>query len=396
LQDKELHASSPGLAGARDSIGSTSPVRILLDYRPALRQRTGVGEYVHELASALAATSPPDEALLLFSSSWKDRLRPDVIRGATVVDRRIPVKALNFLWHRLGWPEAGALSGERLDIAHSAHPLLMPVRTAAAVVTVHDLDFLDHPERTRDEIRRDYPALAAKHARRADRVVAVSRHTAGEVERRLGVPADRISICSPGRPAWARREAEPSPGYILFFGTLEPRKNVGTLVEAYAHLVARRPESPRLVLAGGLTPAAQPIEQRAHEAPLAGRVDLPGYIDPRDREALYQGALVLVMPSHTEGFGIPALEAMTVGVPVIAANRGALPEVVGSAGRLIDPDDPVALASALEAVAFDRPTRDAMREAGWREATRYDWPLTARHTREAWALAMEARRRRRG
>jgi glycosyltransferase involved in cell wall biosynthesis len=319
-----------------------------------------------------------------------------VIPGATVVDRRIPVKALNFMWHRLGWPDAGALVRERLDIAHSAHPLLMPVRNAAGVITVHDLDFLDHPERTRDEIRRDYPALAAPHARRADRVVAVSKHTASEVERRLGVAADRISICSPGRPAWPKREAEPEPGYILFFGTLEPRKNVGALVEAYAHLVTRRPECPRLMLAGGLTPAAEAIERRVHEAPLAGRVDLPGYIDPRDRDALYRGALVLVMPSHTEGFGIPALEAMTIGVPVIAANRGALPEVVGAAGKLIDPDDPMALAAALESVVFDRPTRDGMREAGWRESLRYDWSITARQTREAWALAMDARRRRRG
>ncbi|HET9369963.1 MAG TPA: glycosyltransferase family 1 protein [Vicinamibacterales bacterium] len=371
-------------------------MRILLDYRPALRQRTGVGEYVHELARALAASSPPDEALLLFSSSWKDRLRPDVIPGVTVVDRRIPVKALNLLWHRLGWPDAGSLARARLDVAHSAHPLLMPARNAAAVVTVHDLDFLDHPERTRDEIRRDYPALAASHARRADRVVAVSKHTAAEVTRRLGVAPDRISICSPGRPGWERREAEPPAGYILFFGTLEPRKNVGTLVDAYAHLVARRPETPRLMLAGGLTPAAESIERRVSEPPVAGRVDLPGYIDPRDREDLYRGALVLVMPSHTEGFGIPALEAMTIGVPVVAANRGALPEVVGSAGRLIDPDDPVALAAALEAVVFDRPTRDGMRQAGWREARRYDWSLTARQTRDAWSAAMDARRRRRG
>jgi glycosyltransferase involved in cell wall biosynthesis len=246
----------------------------------------------------------------------------------------------------------------------------MPSRHAARLVTVHDLDFLDHPERTVREVRRDYRALAASHAQRADRVVAVSRHTADEVATRLGVDRDRISICSPGGPSWPRRATEPSDGTILFLGTLEPRKNVGALINAYAHLVRRRPEAPRLVLAGRATDAVASTLARVSEAPLAGRVDLPGYIDPADRHRLYQSALVVVLPSHTEGFGIPVLEAMACGVPVIVANRGALPEVVGDAGRLVDPDDTQAFASALETVVFDRPTRDRMREAGWRQADR--------------------------
>lgn len=371
-------------------------MRILLDYRPALRQRTGVGEYVHELACALAAEPAAGETLLLFSASWKDRVSVDVVPGVEVVDRRIPVRLLNVAWHRLGWPPAERLAGRSLDVTCSAHPLLMPSRRAARVVTVHDLDFLDHPERTRAEIRRDYPALAARHARRADRVIAVSRHTAAEVERRLGVAASRISICSPGRPAWPRRLAEPADGCVLFLGTLEPRKNVGALLEAYARLIAAGGPMPPLVLAGGAGRDAAPLVRLARDARLAGRVELPGYIDPGDRLALYQRALVLVMPSHLEGFGIPALEAMTCGVPVIAANRGALPEVVGAAGCLVDPDDPAGLAAALGAVLADPTRRQQMREAGWRQAARYDWRDTARRVRAAWQLALEARRARRG
>ena len=377
----------------RDSIRPVSSVRILLDYRPALRQRTGVGEYVHELARALEHSSPEDESLLLFSASWKDRLSEAVIPGLEVVDRRIPVRLLNTAWHRLGWPPAEWLAGRDLDVAFSAHPLLMPARRAARVVTVHDLHFLDHPEHTLVEIRRDYPVLAAEHARTADRVIAVSRHTAAETGRRLGVDADRISICSPGRPGWSRREKEPRDGCILFLGTLEARKNLGALVEAYERLVSTGVEVPRLVLAGRQTDDSTQVIARTRRPPLAGRVELPGYVEPQHREALFRSALVVVMPSHLEGFGIPALEAMTCGVPVIAANRGALPEVVGAAGLLVDPEDPGAIANALQSVLGDPNRRRQMREAGWQESTRYSWADTARGVREAWHLAIETRRR---
>jgi len=371
-------------------------VRILLDYRPALRQRTGVGEYVHELARALVATAPPDEALHLFSASWADRLPADAVPGARLVDRRIPVSVLNFAWHRLEWPPADRLARTAIDVAHSAHPLLMPARHAAQVVTLHDLDFLDHPERTSAEIRRDYPGLSGPHARRADRVVAVSRHTAAEAERRLGVPAARISVCSPGAPDWSRRAAEPTDGYLLFLGTLEPRKNLDLLVEAYGRLRARRSDVPRLVLAGRSTEGARPLLDRIAASPLAAAIDLPGYVDPSARRAVYDGALALVLPSHTEGFGIPALEALTRGIPVIAAARGALPEVVGRAGRLFDPTDPDALVQAMTDVVFDTDLRHRMREAGWSEAQRYRWTGTATAVREAWHLALEAKRARRG
>ena len=157
-----------------------------------------------------------------------------------MIDRRVPVGLLNLAWHRLGWPPAETLTGGAFDVTHSLHPLLLPSRAAAQVITIHDLNFLTHPERTRAEIRRDYPALARAHAHRADRIIVPSQFTAGEVERRLGVPADRISVCSPGAPDWTPRDAAPDGGYVLFFGTLEPRKNVGGLLDAYETLLLAR------------------------------------------------------------------------------------------------------------------------------------------------------------
>jgi glycosyltransferase involved in cell wall biosynthesis len=373
-------------------------VRILLDYRPALRQRTGVGEYVHELARALVASAPPGESLSLFSSSWSDRLDRTVVPGTETVDRRVPVRVLNFAWHRLAWPPAERLAGQPLDVVHAAHPLLIPASHAAQVVTIHDLDFLDHPERTRAEIRRDYPALARSHAQQADQVVAVSLHTASDVERRLGVDRARITVCRPGRPDWRRRDVEPAPGCVLFLGTLEPRKNLDVLLDAYEKLIgdARSEAIPPLVLAGRATPEAEPIVARARRAPLAGRVELPGYIDPDRRRELYERALVFVLPSHMEGFGMPALEAMTVGVPVVAANRGALPEVVGRAGRLFEPDDPDALSAHLRELLTDAVARDRLREAGWMRAGEFSWADTARGVRDAWTRSVARRLERRG
>jgi glycosyltransferase involved in cell wall biosynthesis len=372
-------------------------VRILLDYRPALRERTGVGEYVHELAKALVTTAAPDESVTLFSASWKDRLPAGVVPGARTVDRRVPVSVLNFAWHRLEWPPAETLARGKFDIAHSGHPLLMPARHAARVVTVHDLDFLDHPERTRAEIRRDYPSLASAHALRADHVIAVSHHTARQVTNRLGVPEARVTVCSPGAPAWPRREHEPADGVILFLGSVEPRKNLAVLLDAYEQLLAlEAAPAPRLVLAGRARPEAQPLLDRISRPPLAGQVELAGYVEPARRREVYDRALVLVMPSHTEGFGIPALEAMTRGVPVVAANRGALPDVVGPAGVLIDPDDAAGLCHSLARLLASRDERDRRREAGWRQASRFSWTETAAQIREAWTMAIERRQQDRG
>ena len=184
-------------------------MRVLLDYRPALRAATGVGAFIHHLAAALADPElggPGDEPVdvTVFSSSWKDRLGPVAGRGlpaaVTAIDRRIPVRLLNVAWHRAEWPPIEALTGRRFDVVHSPHPLLLPSRGAAQVVSIHDLDFLAHPERARGEIRRDYPALARRHARRAARVVVPSRYTADEVVRRLGIPRERIANLPERRP----------------------------------------------------------------------------------------------------------------------------------------------------------------------------------------------------
>jgi len=373
-------------------------VRVLIDYRPALRQRTGVGEYAHQLAAALVPRIGRDGQVVLFSSAWKDRLAPGTVPGAEVVDSRIPVRVLNRAWHRWEWPPIESLAGP-VDIAHSMHPLMLPSRGAAQVITIHDLYFLDHAEDTEREIRRDYAALAPSHARRCDAIVAVSEYTASQIRARFGVPAEKITVCSPAAPRWTSRSAASRPalserreskGPIVFLGTLEARKNVPVLLEAYGRLLAGDPRTPPLVLAGRAGAGADAVLNRLNQPPLAGKVQHLGYVADERREQLFREASMLVMPSLDEGFGMPALEAMTIGVPVVAANRGALPEVVGDAGLLVEPD-PEALAQAMKQILDNQPLAQRLATAGVERSKRFTWDGSAARLLDVYRAAIERR-----
>ena len=369
-------------------------MRILVDYRPALRERTGVGEYIHELVRAYAASFPG--SVTLFTSSWKDRAPTSISAelGVDIVDRRIPVRVLNLLWHRAEWPPVEALAGDR-DVVHAAHPLLIPARRAARLVTIHDLFFLDSPEDTRAEIRRDYAALAQRHACRADAIITSTEHGRALVSSRLGVPPDRIYVCSPGAPTWRTLGGAPNVptrGHVLFMGTLEPRKNVGALLDAYVLLRERMPSAPPLVLAGRAGPHAQEWLMRIARPPLAGHATHLGYVPDADRERIYAEARVLVLPSLDEGFGLPALEAMSAGVPVVVSNRGSLPEVVGAAGTLVDPNDVEGLASTLVRLLSDDEAAARAGAAGLARARDFTWTAAAAALHRAYTDAVERRR----
>jgi glycosyltransferase involved in cell wall biosynthesis len=374
-------------------------VRILVDYRPALRERTGVGEFVHELVKALADQAQRDQndQVAIFTSSWKDRPDPALaseMPSVRVFDSMVPVRGLVWAWNRLEWPPVEWLAGTH-DVVHSQSPLLIPSSGAAQVVTIHDLDFLRHPDQMSAEIRRDYPALARAHAARADGVIVSSQYAAGEVTRELQLDASRVHVCPPGRPAWAddvrkRRAAKPGT-HILFMGTLSLRKNVGTLLEAYSQLRARRPGAPPLVLAGHRTPASARWEARCEEPPLKGHVTITGYVDSARKIDLYADAVMLVLPSYEEGFGLPVLEAMACGVPVIVSSRGSLPEVAGPAATPIDPDDAEGFASAMLAILDGG---NGAAERGVAQAEQYSWPACAAAARRAYGSAIEVHARR--
>lgn len=352
---------------------------------------------MHNLVRAFTrhSTAVGDE-VSVFTSSWKDRPHASLHTelNASIVDRRVPVRVLNYLWHRREWPAVEALAPP-VDVVHAAHPLLIPSRIAAQVVTIHDLFFFTHRESTRAEIRRDYGDLAPLHARRSHAIVVNSKYTATLVQSTFGVSESVIHICSPGAPTWTvlgRAPNLPSDGYILFIGTLEARKNVGTLLDAYRRLIDRRHDLPPLVLAGRTTPDADLWLERISRPPFAGRAKHVGYV--LDKEQLYAGARLVVVPSLDEGFGIPVLEAMAAGVPVVAANRGALPEVLGDAGLLIDPNDADQFAAAIDRMLTCDEFARRCAESGLARARLFSWPSAAAALRRAYESALDIRRQR--
>ena len=211
-------------------------------------------------------------------------------------------------------------------------------------------------------------------------------------------PATGLRSALRARPTGRRRQGPSGNGYILFFGTLEPRKNVGGLLDAYERLIAdrearseRRP-IPDLVLAGKATEDARPWLERLTRSPLAGRARHIGYVEPSDRQALYAGARLLVIPSFHEGFGMTVLEAMALGVPVVASNRGALPEVLGDAGPLVDPGDPAAIGAAIGRLLDDDGYAGACTAKGLQRAGLFNWDRTARLVYDVYVQAVEARK----
>lgn len=373
-------------------------MRVLVDYRPALRARTGVGEYVHELVRALRGPSGPAraDAITLFTASWADRIDPAVPSrlAVRVVDRRIPARGLTWTWNRLGFPPVEWLAGDA-DVVHAATPVAIPSRRASSVLTIHDLHFLRHPERMAAEMRRDFPRLVRRDAARAGAIVVSSAYTAADVERTLEVPRARIHVCPPGAPEWApevlARRAASAPSHILFLGTLDARKNLGVLLDAYDRLRQRRPDAPPLIVAGGATAAAAAWQAQARRLHLDGLTQWTGYVDEARRRELYAGAYMLVLPSLDEGFGLPVLEAMACGVPVVVSSGGSLPEVAGDAARPVAPDDVDGFRDAMDALLHPDVAAVAARRGLVRAAT-YRWDVCAQHCWRAYEAAREARR----
>jgi glycosyltransferase involved in cell wall biosynthesis len=363
-------------------------MRICLDYRSALSEGTGVGTYARNLLAALAS-GYPDDIFTAFSASWRDRA-PSALAAQNVVvsDRRIPVRVLDRLWHRWGWPPVERFVG-RQDIAHSPYPMLLPARSARQVISVHDCYFLRAPEAVFGTVRRDYVPLARAAARQADAILAPSRSTAAEAMDLLEAEEEKIHIIPLGvdpvflEPAALdsevaqriREQNDLGPRYLLFVGRREARKNLETLLRAVAEIVASGTDL-RLAIVGPDAPGWEEVWSAAPET-ARQRTRLLPHVPTETLVYLYAGAAALVMPSLWEGFGFPALEAMAMGIPVVASRAGSLPEILGDAALLTDAQDASALAAACRQILQDEEVARDYARRGPSRARLYSWERTA-------------------
>ena len=377
-------------------------MRIGIDYTSAVNQGAGIGRYTRQLVRALLALDAQDEYVFLAATSGKpvpvggaapesqSRSASFDIQGrpnACLVTLPLSERALTILWHRMHLPLWVELFSGGLDVFHSPDFALPPVRRARTLLTVHDLSFMRVPECSAPSLRDYLLRVVPPSVRRADVVLADSESTRHDVIELLGVSPDRVHVIYPGVDENFRRVQEATvlaavrrryrlpERFVLSVGTLQPRKNLQRLIEAYAQI--RADIGMKLVIAGGTGWLYEGIFRRVEELGLQGEVCFPGYVADEDLPALYSLADLFVFPSLYEGFGLPPLEAMACETPVVTSDVSSLPEVVGYAALMVDPHDAGALADAMRRMLDEPSLRGTMVQRGLVQARGFTWSRAA-------------------
>jgi glycosyltransferase involved in cell wall biosynthesis len=362
--------------------GTPPPLRVAVDATPLFGARTGIGRFTAAILAGLG--SRPDVAPRAFAATWRgrgllDRLLP---AGVEALHRPMAARPLRAAWGAVDHPVAEWWTGP-VDVVHGTNFVVPPTRRAAAVVTVHDLTAVHFPELCTPDVRR-YPHLLRRALDRGAWVHAVSDFVAAEVVRELGAPPERVRAVPNGGPdpgpagdPAAGRALAGGERYVLTLATVEPRKDHPTLVRAFASDALAGPLADvRLVLAGPDGWGTEALQAALARSPAAARVTRLGWVDDASRADLLAGAAVLAYPSRYEGFGLPPLEAMAAGVPVVATAAGAVPEVVGDAAVLVPPGDADGLAAGLAQVLLDDGRADDLRRRGRARLAAFDWDRT--------------------
>jgi glycosyltransferase involved in cell wall biosynthesis len=353
--------------------------------RAAAGQPTGTESYSLQLIRALLEVESTHQLRLYLNRPGND-LFP---RAANAELRHIPFPRL-WTHARL----AAELASHRVDLLLVPSHVLPVFFPGRAVAVVHDLGYLRFPQAHR-MVDRWYLNLSTRwNTRRAAVIIADSEATRRDLVLHCGARPDRIEVVYPGidtnlRPVRDRARLDEvrtrygiQADYMLYLGTLQPRKNLARLLDAYAQL---DPEAVQLVLAGKPGWLSGPILSRAQEV---GAV-LPGYIRDQDKAALLSGAVAFLFPSLYEGFGFPVLEAMACGTPVICSNTSSLPEVAGQAALQVDPLDTTALMEAMRRILSDKPLAETLVQSGFVNLERFSWHSCARQVLELCERAAE-------
>ncbi|WP_298815698.1 glycosyltransferase family 1 protein [Chloroflexus sp.] len=353
--------------------------------RVTVAQRTGTERYSYEIIAALDRIAPADVTLRLYINGHRERL-PPLSQRAHTRDIRLPR-----LWTHLGLgPTSWRARPHVLFVPAHVVPLLHP----PTVVTIHDVGYRVFPEAhtarrrleleltTRWSLRAARHVLAISHATRRDLVQWYGADPNRITVTHLGLSATFVSPVDPARIAVVRaRYGLTQRPYLLYIGTVQPRKNLGRVIEALAHAIAAGYDLD-LVIAGKRGWLSEPIERRSGELGIDHRVRFIGYVAEEDLPALLSGALAFIFPSLYEGFGMPVLEAMACGTPVITSAISSLPEVAGDAALLVDPRDTHAIAAAIMRLSDDPNLRAELRARGLARARQFTWEACAQRTLE--------------
>lgn len=372
---------------------SASPLHIVVDFTAAFHQGAGIGRYTRSLIQAVLARDVTNRYTLLHARTDPDarrRLAQTLPSHARLVQVPLGPRWFTLLFHRWQLPfPLTALVGP-WDLYHSPDFVLPRLRGGKTLVTVHDLSFLRVPQFADPNLRRFLARAVRRSVDRADGVLADSKATRDDLVDLLSVPRERIQVVYAACDAHFRRVEDPRvleetrkrlglpPRYILSLGTLEPRKNFEGLIQAYGALLRLRPGTEEdLVLVGRRGWLYEGIDRAVAETGLRERVHVRTNVADEDLPAVLSMATLFAFPSWYEGFGLPPLEAMACGVPVVASDRGSLREVLENAACTVAPEDPEGIARALAALLDDEPARRALAACGPLQAARFSWGRSA-------------------
>jgi glycosyltransferase involved in cell wall biosynthesis len=367
-------------------------MKIAIDVSLAVGDSAGVGSYTRGLLEGLSAIDAENEYLLYSYLDFPDAPQPLLPHKPNFSLRRLPLEGEHWerMWYGADLPPKEAL--EAVDVLHSTFFNAPKEHYGALVVTIYDVSFVLQPQFHIEANRLHCLQGTLNAALYADRIIAISMQTKQDLMDYFSIPAERIrlihaapsKIYSPERNVKVIRGALERFGifrnFILFVGSLEPRKNLKTLLQAYARYRQRYSSEELLVVAGGKGWLNDDLSQVVAELGITDCVKFLGYIEETDLRVLYSAAKLFVYPSIYEGFGLPPLEAMACGAPVITSNTSALPEVVGDAATVIDPHDSEELCQAMRMVLGNSSRRSKMRQQGLERAKRFSWERAARET----------------
>ena len=376
-------------------------MRIGLDGFPLASPKTGVGHYTFELARAMAELAPQHELEFISPLPYAPALTADIDSISNLRAVNPPTNSITRRWWSIGLPRY--LKQNPVDIFHGTNYEVPLWNRKRNVLTVHDLSIFTHPDKHEPRIARRARRRLPIMLRSAAMIITPTEAMKRELSERFRIEPDRIAVTpeaprSNFRPlpiteaAAIRKRLGIEDDFILFVGTIEPRKNLLTLARAFDRILRETDRRPQLVIAGGAGWLSGDLHRFLRQVDFGDRLRMTGYVHDEELRALYSSCKLFIYPSLYEGFGLPPLEAMACGAPVVASRIPALIETLGDNARLVDPLNENELAKSIVELLSNETARQQMSSAGLKHAARFSWGEMARRTLEIYERVLKSLR----
>lgn len=364
-------------------------MKITIDAQPLLGQKCGVGYYISGLVHGLGQIDKKNEYRLSIFD-FKRRASKIALPGPNFKIQKslIPGRLASLVWKKYSWPSYNSFFGVS-DVYHFPNFIIRPLKKGKKVVTIHDVSFLRHPEFTEPKNLRFLNSKIKETVGLADRIIVDSSFTKNELLSFFKMPEERVHVVHLGLDSRFIPSSVEKKPIILFVGTIEPRKNLKTLFKAFEIFLDRTKRFDFTLLIAGMKGwlydgIFKSLENNLHR----DKIKFLDYVSEEELPSLYQTASLFVYPSFYEGFGLPPLEAMACGIPVISSKSGSLPEVLGNAAEWMDSSDVGGLALAIEKILDNASISDAYVRKGIEQVKQFRWERAAEETVKIYHRAM--------